>query len=197
MADDLSPIRVLALFSAVDGNDLELLDLACRPEHLLMSHLPVPPVCIRPSVEMDTGAGSNEDDITMKLMARPSARPAVWVRQKQASPNPAWSWASARQRQCQLSLSSLMVEYARVTMPYACISSGHLILELFFVKELVPSWTLLAKHQLPLACMFISKRRCAVRRGGWVDWHNSWVSANNIIAISDTPNWPQRDPGQQ
>ena len=72
MADDLSPIRVLALFAAVDGNDLELLDLACRPEHLLMSHLPVPPVCIRPSVEMDTGAGSNEDDITMKLMARAS-----------------------------------------------------------------------------------------------------------------------------
>lgn len=77
VADDLSPIRVLALFSAVDGNDLELLDLACRPEHLLMSHLPVPPVCIRPSVEMDTGAGSNEDDITMKLMARPCEQPAV------------------------------------------------------------------------------------------------------------------------
>ena len=78
VADDLSPIRVLALFSAVDGNDLELLDLACRPEHLLMSHLPVPPVCIRPSVEMDTGAGSNEDDITMKLMARPSPA-ACWL----------------------------------------------------------------------------------------------------------------------
>jgi hypothetical protein len=28
--------------------------------------LPVPPVCIRPSVEMD--GASNEDDITMKLM---------------------------------------------------------------------------------------------------------------------------------
>lgn len=33
-----------------------------------MINLPVPPVCIRPSVEMDAGAGSNEDDITMKLM---------------------------------------------------------------------------------------------------------------------------------
>jgi len=33
-----------------------------------MTNLPVPPVCIRPSVEMDAGAGSNEDDITMKLM---------------------------------------------------------------------------------------------------------------------------------
>ena len=48
--------------------DCELLDLAGRPEDLLMSHLPVPPVCIRPSVEMDAGAGSNEDDVTMKLM---------------------------------------------------------------------------------------------------------------------------------
>jgi DNA-directed RNA polymerase III subunit RPC1 len=42
--------------------------MAGRPEHLLMTHLPVPPVCIRPSVEMDGGAGSNEDDLTMKLM---------------------------------------------------------------------------------------------------------------------------------
>ena len=95
--------------------DCELLDLAGRPEHLLMTTLPVPPVCIRPrcstmlyfsaehsphcfkncphcpppaslshrcrrtalhrtaaarSVEMDAGAtgGSNEDDITMKLV---------------------------------------------------------------------------------------------------------------------------------
>lgn len=82
MADDLNPVRVLALLRAVRGTELELLDLACRPEHLLMSHLPVPPVCIRPSVEMDTGAGSNEDDITMKLMARarrraPALRPSV------------------------------------------------------------------------------------------------------------------------
>ena len=33
-----------------------------------MTAVPVPPVTIRPSVEMDAGAGSNEDDITMKLM---------------------------------------------------------------------------------------------------------------------------------
>lgn len=48
--------------------DCELLDLAGRPEDLLMTHLHVPPVCIRPSVEMDVGAGSNEDDTTVKLM---------------------------------------------------------------------------------------------------------------------------------
>lgn len=41
--------------------------MAGRPEDLLISAVPVPPVCIRPSVEMDAGAGSNEDDITMRL----------------------------------------------------------------------------------------------------------------------------------
>ena len=44
--------------------DLSQLD---SPEHLIVTHLAVPPVCIRPSVEMES-AGSNEDDITMKLM---------------------------------------------------------------------------------------------------------------------------------
>lgn len=68
VADDLNPLRVHGLFSAVPDEDCELLDLAGRPEHLLMTHIPVPPVSIRPSVEMDAGAGSNEDDLTMKLM---------------------------------------------------------------------------------------------------------------------------------
>ncbi|EIE19808.1 beta and beta-prime subunits of DNA dependent RNA-polymerase [Coccomyxa subellipsoidea C-169] len=68
VGDDLNPIRVLALFSAITDEACELLDLAGRPEHLIMTHLPVPPVCIRPSVEMDSGGGTNEDDITMKLM---------------------------------------------------------------------------------------------------------------------------------
>lgn len=70
IGDDLNPIRVLALFSAITDEACELLDLAGRPENLIMTHLPVPPVCIRPSVEMDSGGGTNEDDITMKLMVR-------------------------------------------------------------------------------------------------------------------------------
>jgi RNA polymerase Rpb1, domain 1 len=36
---------------------------------IVCSYLAVPPVCIRPSVEMDGGAGSNEDDITTRLLA--------------------------------------------------------------------------------------------------------------------------------
>ena len=75
IGDDLNPIRVLALFSAITDETCELLDLAGRPEHLIMTHLPVPPVCIRPSVEMDSGGGTNEDDITMKLMVRPCSVP--------------------------------------------------------------------------------------------------------------------------
>ena len=41
-----------------------------------MTHMAVPPVCIRPSVEMES-AGSNEDDITMKLMQIIEARPGA------------------------------------------------------------------------------------------------------------------------
>lgn len=65
--DDLNPVRVQALFCKVPDEDCELLDLAGRPEDLLMTIIPVPPVCIRPSVEVDGGAGSNEDDVTLKL----------------------------------------------------------------------------------------------------------------------------------
>ena len=72
IGDDLNPLRVQSLFQRVPGEDCQLLDLPWRPEHLLMTHVPVPPVCIRPSVEMDTGAGSNEDDLTIKLQVWPS-----------------------------------------------------------------------------------------------------------------------------
>ena len=47
-----------------------------RPENLLMTYVPVPPVCIRPSVEMDSRAGTNEDDLTIKLQACASLNPA-------------------------------------------------------------------------------------------------------------------------
>lgn len=55
-----------ALFQAVPDEDCGVLDIAGRPEHLVVSHLAVPPVAIRPSVDMD--GASNEDDITLKLM---------------------------------------------------------------------------------------------------------------------------------
>ncbi|GLC35764.1 hypothetical protein PLESTM_000363300 [Pleodorina starrii] len=66
LADDLHPLRVRALFEAIPDEDLDLLDIRGRPEDLVVTHVAVPPVAIRPSVEMD--GASNEDDITMKLM---------------------------------------------------------------------------------------------------------------------------------
>lgn len=38
-----------------------------HPLDLLLTRLPVPPVCIRPSVVSDIRAGTTEDDLTAKL----------------------------------------------------------------------------------------------------------------------------------
>eukprot|EP00520_Triparma_pacifica_P017062 CAMPEP_0118658354 /NCGR_PEP_ID=MMETSP0785-20121206/14522_1 /TAXON_ID=91992 /ORGANISM="Bolidomonas pacifica, Strain CCMP 1866" /LENGTH=1501 /DNA_ID=CAMNT_0006551363 /DNA_START=203 /DNA_END=4704 /DNA_ORIENTATION=- len=68
--EDLLPTRVLELFKKIPDRDCELLwlsPLIGRPENLLLSNLLVPPVPIRPSVAMDVGGGSNEDDLTIKL----------------------------------------------------------------------------------------------------------------------------------
>lgn len=54
--DDLNPLRVYKLFSAVSAEDCELLGLdpgVGRPEEFLWTHVPVPPVCIRPSVAQE------------------------------------------------------------------------------------------------------------------------------------------------
>lgn len=65
ISDDLNPLRVQALFEKIPDTDCDMLDLKGRPEHLIVTHVAVPPVAIRPSVEMD--GASNEDDITVKL----------------------------------------------------------------------------------------------------------------------------------
>ncbi|CAM6102061.1 unnamed protein product [Calypogeia fissa] len=66
--DSLNPVRVLSLFERMLTEDCEVLYLSDRPEKLIITHLAVPPVAIRPSVEMDSAAGSNEDDLTMRLL---------------------------------------------------------------------------------------------------------------------------------
>ena len=66
--DDLDPIRVLTLFAQISDEDCELLGLDPshgRPEEFIWTSLPVPPVCIRPSVGQD--GASNEDDVTVLL----------------------------------------------------------------------------------------------------------------------------------
>ena len=73
MADELNPLRVLELFRRISDEDCGLLALSGRPEDLILTHVPVPPVCIRPSVEMD--GGTNEDDLTVKLTVSPACSP--------------------------------------------------------------------------------------------------------------------------
>jgi DNA-directed RNA polymerase III subunit RPC1 len=69
--EDLLPTRVLELFKGMTDDDCEVLWVAPwigRPENLILEHILVPPVPIRPSVAMDVGGGSNEDDLTVKLL---------------------------------------------------------------------------------------------------------------------------------
>lgn len=42
-------------------------EVQSNPSSLLMTRIPVPPVCIRPSVVSETRTGTTEDDITIKL----------------------------------------------------------------------------------------------------------------------------------
>lgn len=68
--EDMNPDHVLTLLRRIPDTDCELLDLDPlfgRPENLVMTHLPVPPSCIRPSVNVEEGQSSNEDDLTMAL----------------------------------------------------------------------------------------------------------------------------------
>jgi DNA-directed RNA polymerase III subunit RPC1 len=66
----LNPLRVISLFKAIADEDIPLLGMNAEatghPASLILTRLLVPPVCIRPSVAADT-AGTNEDDITIKL----------------------------------------------------------------------------------------------------------------------------------
>jgi DNA-directed RNA polymerase III subunit RPC1 len=67
----LNPEVVLNIFQRIRREDYGLVmvrnDKYMNPCDLLVTRIAVPPVCIRPSVVTDFRAGSNEDDITMKL----------------------------------------------------------------------------------------------------------------------------------
>lgn len=68
--EDLLPTRALELLKKITDEDCEVMwvdPLIGRPENLILQNLLVPPVPIRPSVAMDSGGGSNEDDLTVKL----------------------------------------------------------------------------------------------------------------------------------
>ena len=66
--DDLNPLRILNLFEKISDPDCELLGMnprQGRPEMFIWKDLPVPPICIRPSVQQESA--TTEDDLTTKL----------------------------------------------------------------------------------------------------------------------------------
>ncbi|XP_074596921.1 RNA polymerase III subunit A isoform X2 [Brevipalpus obovatus] len=67
-AEILDPIRVRDLFQRIPKSDyIFLLIQNFDPQDLILTHIPVPPACIRPSVLNEYEAGSNEDDLTIGL----------------------------------------------------------------------------------------------------------------------------------
>lgn len=64
---EIDPQAVHSLFKNMSDEDCELLYLSDRPEKLLVTSIPVPPIAIRPSVFVDGGTMSNENDITERL----------------------------------------------------------------------------------------------------------------------------------
>jgi DNA-directed RNA polymerase III subunit RPC1 len=66
--EDLDPLRVHEIFSKIRDEDVPLFCMKqglCKPLDLLITHIPAPPVCIRPSVATD--GEKSEDDLTVKL----------------------------------------------------------------------------------------------------------------------------------
>ena len=67
--EELDPLKVLNLFTRIRDEDVILFDMDinyCKPTDLLITHIPVPPSCIRPSVAVSHNT-SNEDDLTIKI----------------------------------------------------------------------------------------------------------------------------------
>ncbi|MFP4119187.1 MAG: DNA-directed RNA polymerase subunit A' [Candidatus Woesearchaeota archaeon] len=65
----LSPIEIRTRFEKISDDDLKILGIepkAARPEWVVMTVLPIPPVTMRPSITMESGERS-EDDLTHKL----------------------------------------------------------------------------------------------------------------------------------
>ncbi|MEM3829932.1 MAG: hypothetical protein QXP36_12090, partial [Conexivisphaerales archaeon] len=64
----LNPIKLRERLEKIPSEDLELLGFkGMRPEWLILTLLPIPPVTVRPSITLETGERS-EDDLTHKLV---------------------------------------------------------------------------------------------------------------------------------
>jgi DNA-directed RNA polymerase subunit A' len=63
----LNPIKIRERLEKISDSDLEIIGLKIRPEWLIITLLPIPPVTVRPSITLETGERS-EDDLTHKLV---------------------------------------------------------------------------------------------------------------------------------
>ncbi|MGC8993395.1 MAG: DNA-directed RNA polymerase subunit A' [Candidatus Aenigmatarchaeota archaeon] len=63
----INPEEIRARFEKIKDQDLKILNLKIRPEWLIITVLPIPPVTVRPSITLETGERS-EDDLTHKLV---------------------------------------------------------------------------------------------------------------------------------
>src|SRR3989338_4476347 len=68
--EDKTPLNAMTIrerFEKTPDEDLELIKVRIRPEWLVITIMPVPPVTVRPSITLETGERS-EDDLTHKLV---------------------------------------------------------------------------------------------------------------------------------
>ncbi len=66
-AETLNALTVRERLEKMTDDDLNLVGLKSRPEWLILTLLPIPPVTVRPSITLETGERS-EDDLTHKLV---------------------------------------------------------------------------------------------------------------------------------
>ena len=68
--EEINPLMTFQLFSKIKEEDVYLFNIdpkLIKPIDFLVTHILVPPVCIRPMVQISHGL-TNEDDLTIKLM---------------------------------------------------------------------------------------------------------------------------------
>ncbi len=65
--DIINPIEIRERLEKIPNEDLELIGIKIRPEWLVLTLLPIPPVTVRASITLETGERS-EDDLTHKLV---------------------------------------------------------------------------------------------------------------------------------
>ena len=66
---NFSAEMIYEIFKRISDEEIEMLGMSCkyaRPEWMIITVLPVPPLCVRPSVLMG-GGGRAQDDVTFKI----------------------------------------------------------------------------------------------------------------------------------